>query len=84
MKTLYKNSRSIAAAIVGTLVFSTGAALAITGEDSGSQGTALAATRVADMGRFVVTPKTANYVHPAEEVGRFVVNQHSAVYIPAA
>ncbi|MBK7686741.1 MAG: hypothetical protein IPJ25_12610 [Rhodocyclaceae bacterium] len=86
MKTLYKSSRVIAAAIVGTLVLSAGAAVAIT-KDSTSCEAALVTqttTQAQEMGRFEVTPNTVKFVAPAEVMGRFVISQHRAVFVPAA
>lgn len=86
MKTLYKNSRLIAATIVGTFVLSTGAAVAVA-KDSANCRPCLnssAMAQVENVGRFVVTPNTVNFVAPAEVIGRFVVSQHGAVFVPAA
>ena len=60
MKTLYKSSRLIAAAIVGTLVLSAGAAIAVTKDATNCEPcpASQSMTQAEDMGRFVVTPKT--------------------------
>ena len=79
MKTLYKNTRLIAAAIVGSLVFSAGAAVALT-KETGQKSAKHAP--VDNVGRFVVTPKSTQFVPPAELVGRFVVSQHGASFVP--
>ena len=86
MKALYKSSRLIAAAIVGTLVLSAGAAIAVTKDATNCEPcpASQSMTQAEDMGRFVVTPKTVTYVRPDEDLGRFVVSQHSATYVPAA
>ena len=86
MKTLYKSCRLIAAAIVGTLVLSAGAAVAITKDSSnfGPSTDKQVMTQAQDMGRFEVTPNTVKFVAPAEVMGRFVISQHSAVFVPAA
>ena len=83
MKTLYKNSRYIAAAIVGTLVLSASGALALT-KDAQCETRAVTMTQYEDMGRFVVAPQKVTHVRPAEDLGRFIVSRHSAVYIPDA
>lgn len=83
MKTLYKNSRYIAAAIVGTMVLSASGALALT-HDTPCETPTVSMTQVEDMGRFVVTPQKVTYVRPAEDLGRFIVSRHGAVFVPAA
>jgi len=84
MKTLYKSSRLIAAAIVGTLVLSAGGAVALT-KDARCETQSVTMTQYEDMGRFVVTPTKVTYVvRPAEDLGRFVVTRHSAIFVPAA
>ena len=80
MKTLYKNSRLIAAAILGTFVFSAGAAVAVSHDVSQAPTSA----QVETVGRFVVTPKSMKFVAPVEVLGRFVVTQHTATFVPAA
>ena len=81
MKTLYKNTRLIAAVIVGSLVFSAGAAVALTKNSGEKNATPI---QIDNVGRFVVTPKGTQFVPPAESVGRFVVSQHGFVFIPSA
>jgi hypothetical protein len=84
MKTLYKGTRLIAAAIVATLVLSTGAAVALT-KDTQLNKQAVTITHYEDLGRFVVTPKKVTYVDCAtQDMGRFVVTQSSAIFVPAA
>ena len=82
MKTLYKNSRLIAAAIVGTFVFSAGAALALS-HDGDVVSQAPTPAQVENVGRFVVTPNTVKFVAPVKVIGRFVVTQHAATFVPA-
>ena len=79
MKTLYKNTPRIAAAIVATLVVSTGAALAVTRDVT----PALPVVEAAYVGRFVITPTSMKHVAPVQVVGRFVISQHSAAFMPA-
>jgi hypothetical protein len=81
MKTLYKNTRLIAAAIVGSLVLSAGAAVALTKDTEPKNAKPVS---VDNVGRFVVTPKGTQFVPPAESVGRFVISQHGAVFVPVA
>ena len=77
MKTLYKNSHLVAAAIIGALLLSASAAVAVTGDDEGP------AAQVESVGTFVVTPHGTTFVAPPELLGRFVVTQHGAVFVPA-
>ena len=86
MKTLYKSSRVIAAAIVGTLVLSAGGAVAITKDSTSFEAARVnqTTTQAQEMGRFEVTPNTVKFVAPAEVMGRFVISQHRAVFVPAA
>lgn len=90
MKTLYKSSRLIAAAIVGSLVLSGGAAVAFT-TDTHRNAPAVDSTYVEDLGRFEVTPTKQTHSEGAtqaaregESLGRFVVTRNSAVFVPAA
>lgn len=84
MKTLYKNSRLIAAAIVGTMVFSAGTAVALTKETSIKSKQVQTLQGPQDLGRFVITPTRATYLRPAEELGRFVVSQNGTTFVPVA
>ena len=84
MKTLYKNSRVIATAIVATLVLSAGGAVALA-KDTQCETKSVAMTQYENLGRFVVTPTKVTYVvRTSEDLGRFVVTRHSAVFVPAA
>lgn len=84
MKTLYKNSRLIAAAIVGTLTFSAGTAVAIAKDNATTPVRSSAAnTQVDELGRFVVTSRGATYVRPAQGLGRFVVSQNGTIFLPS-
>jgi hypothetical protein len=78
MKTLYKSSSRIAAAIVGSLVLSTSAAIALT-----RQAPAPAPLDdVASLGRFVVTAQRSQYQPPAEHLGRFIVTPQQSAFVP--
>jgi hypothetical protein len=87
MTTLYKNTSRIAAAIVASVVFSSGAAIALTHDRfEPVKSVAAPTTHDDNLGRFVVTPKSMSYVPAANttaSVGRFVVSQHRAVFVPA-
>lgn len=81
MKTLYKNSHLISAAIVGAVMLAASTAVAVP-KNSGHDGAQLLPiSQVDDMGRFVITPKRATYVRPVHFLGRIVVSQHRAVYL---
>ena len=89
MKTLYKSSRLIAAAIVGSLVLSGGAAVALT-NDADHRSGAVDSTHYEDLGRFEVTPtkqthvdSSASLARSATDLGRIVVTQRTAVFVPA-
>lgn len=84
MKALYKSSRYITAAILGSLVLSAGAAVALTQDAQELASPAGEISQVQDMGRFVVTPKGASYVRPVKNMGRIVISQHGATYAPFA
>ena len=86
MKTLYKSSRLIAAAIVGTVVLSAGTAMAIAKDTTSCRECPdhQARANVEDMGRFEVTPNSVKFVAPNAMIGRFVVTERSAVFIPSA
>jgi hypothetical protein len=87
MKTLYKSTRLIAAAVVGSLVLSAGAAVALT-KDAQCEPQVTTATHYQDMGRFVVTPTkfrhTAQVALATTDLGRIVVTRTTAVFVPAA
>lgn len=90
MKTLYKSSRLIAAAIVGSLVLSAGAAVALT-TDAHRTVIAADAKHINDLGRFEVTPTKQTHIESATAsvsesaiLGRFVVTRSNSVFVPAA
>lgn len=74
MKTLYRNTPRIAAAILAALIVTTGSAIALTHD---AQPLDPAAETI---GRFVVTPDQARFEAPAPTVGRFVVTPNHARY----
>jgi hypothetical protein len=84
MTTLYKNIRVIAAVIVGSMVFSTGAAVALTKDSGQSAHHPRESVQMDNLGRMVVTPNSFKHVAPVETVGRFVVSQHHMEFHPAA
>lgn len=76
MKTLYKNSSRIAAAIVGSMVFCSGVALALTTEFHEAPG-----TEIHTVGRITVTPDGAEF-SPTATLGRFEITPTSGRYVP--
>lgn len=66
MTTLYKNTRLIAAVIVAGLVFSTGAAVALTHDAGQPTRPVQQSVQVDDLGRMVVTPHGVKYLAPME------------------
>lgn len=84
MTTLYKNTRLIAAVIVGSMVFSTGAAVALTNDIGQTARQIPKNVQMDNLGRMVVTPNTVKFVAPVESLGRFVVSQNNVAFVPAA
>lgn len=81
MKTLYRRSRIIAAAIVGSMLLA-GTALALTMSADHRVRSSTTVDGAQDLGRFVVTPATTRYARPVENLGRIEVRRRGASYVP--
>jgi len=79
MKTLYRNTPRIAAALLAAFVVTTGSAIALTRD---AERAAAAPGAAETLGRFVVTPDHARFEAPAPTIGRFVVTPNASRYEP--
>lgn len=80
MTTLYKNTRRIAATIMGTVILCGGTAIAMTRQAPHAV-PAAAQAQAETIGRFVVTPQSVRFERHAETIGRFVVSEQRVVFV---